>query len=154
MPCASSCRDGVGLVFRYPTVAITKPGMQNAHWKPCSATTPCCTGCSVPSAAASPSIDVIFLPRTECVSVEHEYRGTSSTSTVHAPHSARSHPSLVPVSPSLYRSVVASVSCFSTSTRRSWPLTLSVIRRSTLPGAEGCWPSTAEERHKYPAEDT
>jgi hypothetical protein len=36
--------------------------MQNAHWKPCSSTTPCCTGDSVPSALASPSIVVIFLP--------------------------------------------------------------------------------------------
>src|SRR6202043_3586993 len=86
MPCASSCRVGFPFVFRYPTVAITNPGMQNAHWNPCSSTTPCCTGCSVPSAAASPSIVTIFFPRTEWVSVEHEYRGTSSTSTVHAPH--------------------------------------------------------------------
>jgi hypothetical protein len=33
-------------------------------------------------------------------------------------------------------------------------LIFSVIRRSTLPGAEGCWPNSADERHKYPAEDT
>src|SRR5580658_8977031 len=85
MPCASSCRVGFPFVFRYPTVAITNPGMQNAHWTPCSSTTPCCTGCSVPSADASPSIVTIFFPRTECVSVEHEYRGTSSITTVHAP---------------------------------------------------------------------
>ena len=38
-----------------------KPGMQNAHWKPCSSMTPCCTGCSLPSALASPSIVTIFL---------------------------------------------------------------------------------------------
>ena len=38
-----------------------------------------------------------------------------------------------------YRKVIASVSCFITSTRRSWPFTLSVINRSTLPGADD-WP--------------
>ena len=31
-----------------------------------------CTGCSVPSAAASPSIVAIFVPRIECVRTEHE----------------------------------------------------------------------------------
>jgi hypothetical protein len=40
---------------------MMKPDMQNAHWKPCSSTTACCTGCSVPSAAARPSIVVTLL---------------------------------------------------------------------------------------------
>ena len=31
---------------------------------------------------------------------------------------------------------------------------VSVISRSTLPGADGCWPSTDDERHRYAAEDT
>jgi hypothetical protein len=31
---------------------------------------------------------------------------------------------------------------------------VSVISRSTLPTADGCWPITAGERHKYAAEDT
>ena len=35
-------------------MAITKPDMQKAHWKPCSSTTPCCTGCSLPSALGQP----------------------------------------------------------------------------------------------------
>jgi hypothetical protein len=48
---------------------------------------------------------------------------------------------LVPVNPSLYRSVIASGSCFSTSTRRCWPLTSSVISRSTEPGSDDSfWP--------------
>ena len=56
MPCASSLRVGLGLVFRNPTAAMMKPDMQNAHWNPCSSMTPCCTGCSVPSGLASPSM--------------------------------------------------------------------------------------------------
>src|SRR6266851_6288748 len=72
--------------------------------------------------------------------------------TVHAPHSARSQPILVPVSPSLYRSVIASVSCGITSTRRSCPFTLSVIRRSTLPAPPDGWPCTVADRNRY-AED-
>src|SRR5437764_14949876 len=32
--------------------------------------------------------------------------------------------------------------------RRSWPLTLSVMRRSTAPGADG-WPSTGVVRNRY-----
>src|SRR6185295_1638440 len=46
---------------------------------------------------------------------------------------------------------MARVSCFITSTRRSCPLTESVMRRSTDPGAEG-WPSTGVVRNRY-AED-
>ncbi len=49
---------------------MMKPDMQNAHWKPCSSTTACCTGCSVPSAAARPSIVVTLRPRTVFVSTE------------------------------------------------------------------------------------
>src|SRR5262245_30914564 len=125
--------------------------MQNAHWKPCSSTTPCCTARSLPVlGSASPSIVTIFLPRTVCASTEHEYRGTSSTSTVQAPHSARSQPSFVPVRPSLYRSVIASVSCGIRSTRRSWPFTLSVTSRSTAPAAG--WPCSVVLRNRY-AED-
>src|SRR5262252_8639602 len=56
-------RLGFGFVLRKPTVAMMKPDMQKAHWKPCSSTTPCCTGCNLPSAAASPSIVTIFRPR-------------------------------------------------------------------------------------------
>ena len=63
---------GSGLTFRNPTVAMMKPDMQKAHWKPCSSTTPCCTGCSVPSALARPSMVTIFLPRAVCVSTEQE----------------------------------------------------------------------------------
>ena len=70
MPCANSDRVGLGFVFRNPTVAMMKPDMQNAHWKPCSSMTPCCTACSVPSALASPSTVTIFCPRTECVSTD------------------------------------------------------------------------------------
>src|SRR3954451_24622414 len=47
---------------------------------------------------------------------------------------------------------MASVSCFITSTRRSCPLTFSVIRRSTAPGAEG-WPCSGVVRNKYADED-
>src|SRR3954470_24579115 len=47
---------------------------------------------------------------------------------------------------------MASVSCFITSTRRSWPFTFSVIRRSTAPGADGC-PSSGVVRNKYADED-
>jgi hypothetical protein len=39
--------------------------------------------------------------RTVCVSVEQELYVMSSTMTVQAPHSPRSQPSFVPVSPSL-----------------------------------------------------
>src|SRR3974377_2443752 len=42
-----------------------------------------------------------------------------------------------------------------TSTRRCWPLTSSVIRRSTAPGPEaGPCACTAEARNRYAAEDT
>ena len=75
--------------------------MQNAHWNPCSSTTACCTGCSVPSSACSPSTVCTPRPRTWCVSIEQEYCGTPSMSTVQAPHSDRSQPIFVPVSPSL-----------------------------------------------------
>ena len=75
-------------------------------------------------------------------------------STVHAPHSDRSHPSFVPVSPSLYRSVVASVSCFSTSTRRCWPLTSSVMSRSTDPGSDDSFCPRIVVRNRYADVDT
>ena len=69
---ASSTRVGFGLTFKYPVVAITNPGMQNAHWNAWLSTTACCTGCSVPSAAANPSTVVIAFVRTVCVSTEQE----------------------------------------------------------------------------------
>src|SRR6266851_8294139 len=46
---------------------------------------------------------------------------------------------------------MARVSCGITSTRRSWPFTLSVMSRSTAPGADG-WPSSGVVRNRY-AED-
>src|SRR5213595_515047 len=48
---------------------------------------------------------------------------------------------------------MARVSCFITSTRRCWPLTLSVIIRSTEPAADCCARTTAV-RNKYAEEDT
>src|SRR5712692_2541228 len=47
---------------------------------------------------------------------------------------------------------MASVSCGITSTRRSCPFTLSVIRRSTLPAPPDGWPCSVADRNKY-AED-
>ena len=72
MPCASSARVGFGFVLRKPTAAMMNPDMQNAHWKPCSSMTACCTGCSLPFGALEPFDGLIFLPRTVCVSIEHE----------------------------------------------------------------------------------
>ena len=46
------------------------PDMQKAHWNPCSSTTPCCTGCSVPSPRPGLRWSCTFWPRTVWVSIE------------------------------------------------------------------------------------
>ena len=38
-PWRSSARVGLGFVFRKPVVAMMKPDMQKAHWKPWPSTT-------------------------------------------------------------------------------------------------------------------
>src|SRR3984893_8063450 len=63
---------GSGFVLRNPSVAITKPDIQKAHWNPCSSMMPCWTGCRVPSSFAKPSIVKTLWSRTVCVRTEHE----------------------------------------------------------------------------------
>jgi hypothetical protein len=53
---ASSVLVGSGFALGNSTVAMMKPTYRKPHRNPCSATMPCGTGCSVPSALAKPSI--------------------------------------------------------------------------------------------------
>jgi hypothetical protein len=63
---------GTGIGFRYPTVAMMKPDMQNAHWNPCSSMTPCCAGMQFAVSAGQSFDGLDLLPRTVWVSTEQE----------------------------------------------------------------------------------
>src|SRR5450759_2596439 len=93
----------------------------------------CCTGCSV-EPLATPSIVVTSVPSAWAGSTRQLSLGTSSISTMHAPHSPASHPCLVPVSRRSSRSTSISVAYGLTSSSRSWPLT-ERRRTSRLPMA-------------------
>ena len=73
-------------------------------------------------AGASPSIVVIALPRTSSANVMQLAMTSPSTQTVHAEQAPRSHPTFVPVSPSVSRSTSTSVVAGSARTLRASPL--------------------------------
>ena len=77
---------------------ITMPGVQKPHCRPWHSRNAACIGCSVPSAAASPSIVRTLAPAACAASTLHDLTARPSTSTVHAPHWAVSQPTCVPVS--------------------------------------------------------
>ncbi len=101
MAARASSRVGCGLRFSSATAETTWPGVQKPHCGDSSSMKACCTGCNVAIGAAHTLDGGTLRPRTLCVSTEQELWVMSSSMTVQAPHSPRSQPSLVPVSPSL-----------------------------------------------------
>ena len=93
---------------------------------------PSCTGSSS-LGVPSPSTVVISCPSAWTASIVQDFTGVPSTSTVHAPQLVVSHPRWVPVNARPSRNRWASSSRGSTSTTRFSPLTVIVIRRSSVP---------------------
>src|SRR5258708_20208581 len=86
----------------------------------------CCGGSSLPF-LARPSTVWIERPSIHTASCVQEYIALPSISTVHAPHSLRSQPSLVPVRSRCSRSSSLSVQRSSTSTAWRAPLMVNAI---------------------------
>jgi hypothetical protein len=111
---------------------ITKPGVQNPHWKPKLSMNACCSGCKV-SPSARPSMVTTSAPSACTASMRHERTGSPFTSTVHAPHTPCSHPRWVPVSSSFSRRKSASDVRTSAAAERDAPFTVSSIVLSIIP---------------------
>jgi len=92
-PCASSCRVGFPFVFRYPTRRHHEPRHAERALEPLLVHHACCTGCSVPSAAAS--------PRSSRSSSPAPSASASSTNTAAHRPPARARAALRPVAPQL-----------------------------------------------------
>ena len=73
------------------------PGVQNPHCRPCSSLNAAWIG-SRPAAVASPSTVVTERPSACTPNSVHDFTGTPSSSTVHAPQLVVSQPMCVPVS--------------------------------------------------------
>jgi hypothetical protein len=101
------------------------PGVQKPHCKPWHSLNAACIGCSVPSAAARPSMVVTLAPFICAASTLHDFMARPSTSTVQAPHCAVSQPTCVPVSARLLRSKSTSSVRSSTLAEIALPLTVS-----------------------------
>jgi hypothetical protein len=86
-----------------PIAAITMPGVQNPHCRPCSSRNAACIGCISPSGPASPSSVVTWPPSVCAASTVQLFTLSPSTMTVHAPHEVESQPMLVALSPQTSR---------------------------------------------------
>ena len=84
------------------TAPSRKPGVQYPHWSACASRNACCTGCSSPR-PARPSTVVIDRPCAWGASMRHDFTGSPSSSTVHAPQTPCSQPTWVPWSWSSWR---------------------------------------------------
>src|SRR5581483_8887993 len=113
------------------SAVITKPGVQNPHWKLWLSRNASCSGCISPS-RSRPSIVITLLPWACTASIRHERTASPSTSTVHAPHTPCSHPTCVPVSSRSSRSTSANVLLGSTNTSCGRPLTVSCRGRRVM----------------------
>ena len=77
------------------------PGVQKPHCRAWLSWKACCTGCSSPSWAASPSIVVTSQPSAWTASTEQHFTLAPSRCTVQAPQLLVSHPITVPTLPSV-----------------------------------------------------
>ena len=109
---------------------ITWPGVQYPHWNASCSRKARCTGCNSPS-AANPSIVVTSASATVTASVMQASTRRPATCTVQAPHSPRSQPIFVPVSPNRSRKASSSVTRGSNTMTCALPLTRNVISRSS-----------------------
>src|SRR5660398_274518 len=73
------------------------PGVQNPHCTAPYSAKAFCRGCSVPSAASSPSMVTTSAPSTSTAGKTQEFTATPSTRTVQAPQSPPPQPSLDPM---------------------------------------------------------
>src|SRR5229473_4187108 len=111
---SSSLGLGFSCSRRYPRVIM--PGVQKPHCRPCISRKPSCSACSVPSAAAIPSM-VRRLPPSACTAKSvQDFTDLPSRSTVQAPQWLVSQPICGPVK----------LSC----SRRKW---MRRVRGSTSP---------------------
>ena len=85
-----------------PVAAITMPGVQKPHCRPCSAWNARCTGCSSPS-RARPSAVITSCPAACAVSTVQDLTDWPLSSTVQAPHEVVSQPTLAARRPSTSR---------------------------------------------------
>ena len=111
------------------TALITMPGVQKPHCRPWQVLNAACIGCSVPSAAARPSIVVTTAPWACTASRLQLLVAWPAMCTVQAPHCPVSQPTWVPVKRSVSRMKLTSSVCGSTSRVTDSPLTVSVICR-------------------------
>src|SRR6476469_8325946 len=127
----TSSSVGFGLRSSSAVAEISIPGVQKPHWTPPSSRNARCSGCSSPP-SASPSTVVTSLPSACSARYEHELTGLPSSSTMQAPHSESSHPSLLPVSPISVRSTDSRLRPGSISTGYVSPLTFRFVVYRTL----------------------
>ena len=121
---------GRGCRSRKAVTDTTKPGVQNPHCRPWHSWNACCTGLSVPSAAARPSTVVTSAPSACTANSRHERTASPSSSTVQAPHTPCSQPRWVPVRREVLAQEVGQRACAaSTRPARGVAVDASVDRR-------------------------
>src|SRR5947209_2911351 len=94
----TSASVGFGFSCSKAVICMTKPGVQNPHWKAWLSRRASCNGFMAPSGASS-SMVVMVAPPACTASIKHERTGSPSMRTVQAPHTPCSHPKWVPVRP-------------------------------------------------------
>jgi hypothetical protein len=73
MPSRTSVSLGSGFSCSRSIEAMIMPGVQNPHCRPCSSWNARCTGCSVPSSAATPSMVVTSQPSAWTARTVHDF---------------------------------------------------------------------------------
>src|ERR1043166_1373881 len=122
--------------------AVTNPGVQKPHcWASCF--TKAFWTSFILSGVPMPSTVVISWPSASTASIEQEYTGRPSTSTVQAPQVPRSQTFFGPVGSSRLRKASSRVTRGSSVSLRLLPLTLSVRGNSPGPRTLGSWAPSA-----------
>src|SRR5438874_8523237 len=125
--------SALGCLCTRSIALITIPGVQKPHCRPWHSLNAACIGCSVPSAAARPSMVVISAPGCCTASVLQALIARPFTSTVQAPHCAVSQPTCVPVRRRCSRNAVTSSVLAGTSSDADFPFTLNETSMSCSP---------------------
>src|SRR5579872_1560178 len=133
-PIASLTSSSEGVCFRSSSAvaAISMPGVQMPH---CAAPWRKKESCRRPNSggrARNPSTVVISQPSAWPVATRHAVTGSPSSSTVQAPQSPASHPTLVPLSPRFSRSTFDSRSTGLTANSTACPFTVKLSRVPVL----------------------
>ena len=119
--------DGSGLRSSRARAVMSIPGVQNPHWTPWQAMNPRCTMSSSPWRSRSSTVRTSWPPAIAASTV-HDFTGSPSSHTTHAPQLLVSQPQCVPVSASSSRRKWTSRRRASISRVTSTPLTVIVTR--------------------------